>query len=60
MIEKVALALVIIARRMHMYFQNHHIRVRTDYPIMEILANPDLTVRMIGWAVELSEFQIQY
>jgi len=60
MIEKVALALVITARRMHIYFQNQRIIVRTDYPIMKILAKSDLAGRMIGCAVELSEFHIQY
>lgn len=42
MIEKVALALVLIARRMHLYFQNHSIMVRTDYPIFKIFSKPDL------------------
>jgi len=60
MIEKVALALVLTARRMHPYFQNHSIIVRTDYPIFKILSKPDLAGRMIGWSVELSEFDIRY
>jgi len=60
MIEKISLALVITARRIRMYFQNHRIIVRTDYSIMKILAKLDLVGRMIGWAVELLEFQIQY
>jgi len=60
MVEKVALALVITARRMQMYFQNHRVIVKTNYPIMKILTKPDLAGRMIGWAVELSEFHIEY
>jgi len=60
MIEKVALALVITARRMHAYFQNHEIIVRTDYPIVRILSKPDLAGRMITWSVELSEYAIRY
>jgi len=43
---------------MRMYFQNHQIIVKTDYPIMKILAKPDLAEGMIGWAVELSKFHI--
>jgi len=50
MIEKVALALVLTARRMRPYFQNHSIIVRTDYPIFKILSKPDLAGRMIGWS----------
>ena len=60
MIEKVALALVLTARRMRPYFQNHSITVRTDYPIFKILSKPDLAGRMIGWSVELFEFDIHY
>ena len=60
MIEKVALALVLTARRMRPYFQNHEIRVKTNYPIYKILSKPDLAGRMIGWLVELSEFDIKY
>ena len=33
MIKKVALALVLTARQMRPYFQNHSIIVRTDYHI---------------------------
>jgi len=60
MIEKVALALVLTAKRMHPYFQNQSITIRTDYPIFKILSKPDLACRMIGWSVELSEFDIRY
>lgn len=58
MIEKVALALVLTARRMCPYFQNHKVIVRTDYPIARILSKPDLAGRMITWSVELSEYAI--
>ena len=60
MIEKVAVALVLTARRMCLYLQNHSITVRTYYPIFKILSKPNLAVRMIGWSVELSEFDIRY
>jgi len=60
MIEKVALALVLTARRMRPYFQNHEITVRTNYPIYKILSKPGLAGRMIGWSVELSKFDIRY
>jgi len=42
MIEKVALALVLTAKWMRPYFQNHSIMVTTDYPIFKILSKPDL------------------
>nr|KYP64356.1 Retrovirus-related Pol polyprotein from transposon 17.6 [Cajanus cajan] len=60
MIEKLALALVTVARRLRPYFQSHHVVVKTDYPIKQILRKPELAGRMIAWSVELSEFSIQY
>jgi len=60
MIENVALALVLTARRMQPYFQNHTITVKTNYPVYKILYKSDLARRMIGWSVELSEFDIRY
>jgi len=59
MIEKVPLTLVITARRMRAYFQNHEIIVRTYYPIARILSKPDLVGRMITWSVELSKYAIR-
>jgi len=60
MIDKFVLALVITAQRMRMYFQNHQIIVKYDYPIMKILAKPDLHGRMIGCMIQLSEFEIRF
>jgi len=60
MIEKVALALVTAARRLRPYFQSHTVIVRTDHPMQKILQKPDLAGRLSSWAIELSEFNIQY
>ncbi|XP_014498932.1 uncharacterized protein LOC106760004 [Vigna radiata var. radiata] len=59
-LEKVALSLLYVARRLRPYFQGYQVIVRTDYPIAKILRKPDLAGRMIGWSVELSEFGLQY
>jgi len=59
MVDKLALSLVHVARRLHPYFQNHNIIVKTDYPIKKILQKPDLASRMSSWDVELSEFNIR-
>jgi len=60
MIEKVALALVLTARRMRPYFQNHEVIIRIDYPIARILSKPDLAGRMITWSIEFSKYAIGY
>jgi len=60
MIEKVVIALVLTVRRMRSILPNHSITIRTDYLIFKILSKPNLAGRMIGWSVELSEFDIWY
>ncbi|XP_072071777.1 uncharacterized protein [Arachis hypogaea] len=59
-LEKLALALVITARRMRHYFQSHTIVVRTEQPLRQILMKPELAGRLIKWSIELSEYDIQY
>ncbi|GKV40693.1 hypothetical protein SLEP1_g48304 [Rubroshorea leprosula] len=53
--EKAAFALVYIARKLRAYFQSHQIVVYTDFPLRKILQKPELSGRLIGWSVELSE-----
>jgi len=60
MVEKLTLSLVHAARRLRLYFQNHNIIVKTDYPTKKILQKPDLVGQMSSWVVELSEFNIRY
>ncbi|XP_061344701.1 uncharacterized protein LOC133290607 [Gastrolobium bilobum] len=59
-VEKVALTLIFVARRLRPYFQCHPITVRTNQPIRQVLHKPDLAGRMMSWAIELSEYQITY
>lgn len=53
-------ALVMSARRLRPYFQAHTICVLTKYPLRRILYKPDTSRRLINWAVELGEFDIEY
>jgi hypothetical protein len=48
------------AKKLRQYFQSHTIVVRTDVPSRAILHKLDLVGRMLGWAVELSEFNIHF
>ncbi|XP_058733219.1 uncharacterized protein LOC131604820 [Vicia villosa] len=59
-IEKVRLALVTAARRLRHYFLAHTIIVRTEQPIKQLLARPDMVGRMLRWSLELAEFDIKY
>ncbi|KAM1519686.1 hypothetical protein ACFX1Z_022459 [Malus domestica] len=59
-IEKLALALVMSTRKLRSYFQAHSIIMLTNHPLRQILQSPDISGRMIKWAITLSEFDISY
>ncbi|KAK0594549.1 hypothetical protein LWI29_017364 [Acer saccharum] len=59
-LEKLALALVMAARKLRPYFQCHSIKVLTSYPLKNILHKPELSGRLTKWAVELSEYDISF
>ncbi|KAL0381886.1 UNVERIFIED_CONTAM: hypothetical protein Slati_4610900, partial [Sesamum latifolium] len=59
-IEKMALALVITARRLRPYFLTHPVGVKTNMPLKQTLGKPDTSGCLIKWAVELSEYDISY
>ncbi|XP_077221986.1 uncharacterized protein LOC143855806 [Tasmannia lanceolata] len=59
-VEKLAYALVVAARKLRPYFQAHTIKVLTDQPLRQVLHRPDISGRLVKWAMELSEFDIQY
>ncbi|GKV49619.1 hypothetical protein SLEP1_g56360 [Rubroshorea leprosula] len=58
--EKAAFALVSTARKLRTYFQSHQIVVYTDFPLRKILQKPELSGRLIGWSVELSEYDLKF
>ena len=58
--EKLAFALVTAAQKLKPYFQAHTIIVLTDQPLKRAMSSPETVGRMALWAIELSEFDIQY
>ena len=58
--EKLAFVLVTVARKLKPYFQAHTIVVLNDRPLRRAISNPDTAGRLALWAIELSEFDIQY
>ena len=59
-LEQAALALRVAMKKLFPYFQAHPIVVLTDLPLRSTIHKPDLSGRMARWAIELSEFSIQY
>ena len=60
LIEKLAFALITTSRKLRHYFQAHVINVMTDHPLKKTMNKLEAAGRLIQWAVELSEFDIQY
>lgn len=54
MIEQMELSLVTSTRRLHLYFQSHLIKVKTNHPIRQVLQKPELDGRMVAWSMELA------
>lgn len=59
-IEKMVSAIIIASWKLHPYFQAHMIIVLTDQPMKKAMNRPDAVGRMILWAIELREFNINF
>ncbi|XP_022150100.1 uncharacterized protein LOC111018362 [Momordica charantia] len=58
--EKLAFALVTSARRLRPYFQAHTVIVLTNLPLKNIFLKLEISGRLMKWALELSEYDIQF
>ena len=58
--ENLAFALITAARKLKPYFHAHTIVVLTDQPLKRAMSSPEAVGRMALWAIELSEFDVQY
>jgi ribonuclease HI len=58
--EKLAFALVIVSRKLRLYFQAHPIIMLTNYPLKKAMNKPDAAGRLVQWSIEMSEFDIDY
>ena len=59
-IEKIAFTLIVASRKLRQYFQANPILVMTDQPIRKSMNKPEAAGRMVQWAIELSQFDIEY
>ena len=58
--EQTVLDLQSAAQKLRPYFQAHSIVILTNQPLCNILHKLDLSRRMLQWAIELSEYGIEY
>ncbi|KAM2576034.1 hypothetical protein TB2_007783 [Malus domestica] len=59
-IEKLILALVVMARKLRPYFQAHTVIVMTQYPLQSILYGLDASQRVMKWALELGQYGLVF
>ncbi|KAI3462591.1 hypothetical protein Pfo_019254 [Paulownia fortunei] len=59
-IEKLALALITATRKLRPYFQSHLVVVLTNHPLKQVLSNSKTSGRMVKWAIELNEHEIEF
>ena len=58
--EKITFALIMASRKLRPYFQANPIIVMTDQPIKKAMNKPEAVGRMVQWAIELSQFDVEY
>ncbi|XP_027158648.1 uncharacterized protein LOC113760293 [Coffea eugenioides] len=58
--KKLVLALIHAARRLKSYFLTHHICLRTDQPLRQVLSRSEASGRLTKWAIELGEYDLSY
>ncbi|GJU59750.1 reverse transcriptase domain-containing protein [Tanacetum coccineum] len=59
-LEKMALALRHVSRRLRRYFEAHPITVITDQPMKQILDKADTSGRLAPYSIELAAYNITY
>ena len=58
--EKLVLALVIASQKLRPYFYSYTICVLTNYPLRQVLQKSDASGCLLKWAIELSQFNIEF
>jgi hypothetical protein len=59
-LEKIAYAVIMVARKLRHYFEVHRIRVITNQPLNELFANREASTRIIKWGAKLSEYIVDF
>ncbi|XP_021713582.1 uncharacterized protein LOC110681765 [Chenopodium quinoa] len=60
LVEKIAYAVVVAARKLRPYFDAHAIDILTNQPLEKSLQKMETSGRLLKWAIELSEYVITY
>ncbi|KAL5567724.1 hypothetical protein UlMin_024299 [Ulmus minor] len=58
--SKLALALMVAARKLRPYFQAHTVIIPTKFPLKQVFQKPEASGCLAKWFIELGEFDIQF
>ena len=59
-LEKLALSLMVASRKLRPYFYAHSIEVLTYYPLCQVLQKLEASDRLLKWAIELGQFEVNF
>jgi hypothetical protein len=59
-LEKIAYAVVMVARKVRHYFEGHRIRDITNQPLNDLFANKEASTKIIKWGAKLSEYTVDF
>ena len=59
-LEKLALALVVSSKKLRLYFHICSIEVLTTYPLHQVLQKPEASGRLLKWAIELGQSDMNF
>ena len=59
-VEQTTLALCVAVKKLYPYFQAHQVTILINQPLRITFHKSDPSRRMMKWAIELSEYGIQY
>ena len=57
---KLALAIVVTSRKLRPYFHAYLIEVLTNYPLCQVLQKLEASGRLLKWAIELGQFDVNF
>ena len=58
--EKITFTIIVTSQKLRPYFQANPILVMIDQPIKKAMRKPEVARRMVLWAIELSQFEVEY
>jgi hypothetical protein len=59
-LEKIAYAVIMVARKLRHYFEGHRITVITNQPLSDLFTNREASTRIIKWGAKLSEYIVDF